>query len=175
MDELITGLSNHGSLAPARRLPCLQTVLAARDQLHSALQSLRSWYQEAENRASDQSGEESATTHSVVRNKVVSKVVYTLPSGVSKGSTQWVWGWLSRFSTLLQIYAQLTVKYQSWAIIKVNLLIVLRSTLQRFHLLIFLNILRVAKNIRPARCRKTNTVSGHAALLPIFFGHFFFF
>lgn len=90
VDELITGLSNHGSLAPARRLPCLQTVLAARDQLHSALQSLRSWYQEAENRASDQSGEESATTHSVVRNKVVSKVVYTLPSGVSKGSTQWV-------------------------------------------------------------------------------------
>lgn len=93
VDELITGLSNHGSLAPARRLPCLQTVLAARDQLHSALQSLCSWYQEAENRSSvgsDQSGEESATTHSVVRNKVVSKVVYTLPSGMSKGSTQWV-------------------------------------------------------------------------------------
>lgn len=93
VDELITGLSDDGSLAPAMRLPCLQTVVAARDELLSALQSLCSWNQEAENRSSvgsDKSGEESATTHSVVRNKVVSKVVYTLPSGVSKGSTQWV-------------------------------------------------------------------------------------
>lgn len=93
VDELVTGLSNDGPLTPALRLPCLQTVLVARDELHSALQSLCSWNQEAENRSSvgsDKSGEESATTHSVVRNKVVSKVVYTLPSGVSKGSTQWV-------------------------------------------------------------------------------------
>lgn len=93
VDELITGLSNDGWLTPAVRRPCLQTALAARDELHSALQSLCSWNQEAENRSSvgsDKSGEESATIHSVVRNKVVSKVVYTLPAGVSKGSTQWM-------------------------------------------------------------------------------------
>lgn len=91
VDELITGLSNDGSLTLAMRLPCLQSILAARDELHSALQSLCSWNQEAEDRSSfgsDKSVVESAT--SGVRNRVVSKVVYTLPSGASKSSTQLV-------------------------------------------------------------------------------------
>lgn len=93
VDELTTGLSDDGSLTLAMRLPCLQSILAARDELHSALQSLCAWNQEAEDRSSvgsDKSVVESATSHSVVRNGVVSKVVYTLPSGVSKGSTRWV-------------------------------------------------------------------------------------
>lgn len=93
VDDLVTSLSNDASLTLAMRLPCLQSVLAARDELQLALQSLCSWNQEAENRStadSDKSVEESVASHSVVRNRVVSKVVYTLPSGVSKGSTHWV-------------------------------------------------------------------------------------
>lgn len=100
VDELITGLSSDGTLTLAPKLPCLQSVLAARDELHSALQHLYSWSQAGENRssaASDKSAEdenitkESGTTHSVVRNRVIGKVVYTLPPGVlSKGSTHWV-------------------------------------------------------------------------------------
>lgn len=75
------------------KLPCLQSIIEARDELHSALQSLRSWSQDAENRSSlgsDKSAEGSATTHSSVYNRAVSKVVQILPSGVSKGSTRWV-------------------------------------------------------------------------------------
>lgn len=93
VDELVTSLSNDASLTPAMGLPCLQSISAARDELQSALQSLCSWNQEAEKSSSadsDKSVEESVASHSVVRNRVVSKVVYTLPTGVSKGSTQWV-------------------------------------------------------------------------------------
>lgn len=86
----------------ALRLPCLQNVMAARDELHSALQSLSSWNQQdpGANRsssASDKSTEdellskESATTHCSVRNRVVSKIVYSLPPGVTtKSNTHWV-------------------------------------------------------------------------------------
>lgn len=91
--ELITGLSNDGPLTLATRLPCLQNVLAARDELRSALQSLCSWNQEAEDRSSvgaEKSVVESAAARTAVRNGVMSKVVYTPPSGVSKGSTHWV-------------------------------------------------------------------------------------
>lgn len=100
VDELITGLSSDGTLTLAPKLPCLQSVLAARDELHSALHRLYSWSQAGQNRssaASDKSTEdenitkESRTTHSVVRNRVIGKVVYTLAPGVlSKGSTHWV-------------------------------------------------------------------------------------
>ncbi|XP_027145659.1 kinesin-like protein KIF14 isoform X1 [Larimichthys crocea] len=86
VDELITGLSKEGAVTLALRLPCLQNVMAARDELHSALQSLSSWNQQdpGANRsssASDKSTEdellskESATTHCSVRNRVVSKSV----------------------------------------------------------------------------------------------------
>lgn len=101
VDELITGLSKDGALTLALQLPCLQNVLAARDELHSVLQCLCSWNQQAgKNRSaavSDKSTEdenlteESPTTHSAVRNRVMSKITYTLTPGVlSNGSTHWV-------------------------------------------------------------------------------------
>lgn len=83
VDELVAGLSKDGS--PAAPPPCLQSVSAAREQLHSALQSLRSWNQEVEDGsrvASDTSVAESATTRSVVRSRVVSRAAYALPSAV---------------------------------------------------------------------------------------------
>ncbi|XP_033476758.2 kinesin-like protein KIF14 [Epinephelus lanceolatus] len=98
--ELITGLSKDGALTLSLQLPVLQSVLTARDELHSALQSLSSWRsQEAgESRssgASDKSTEDetsSKETHNAVRNRVVSKlVVCPLPAGVSAtGSLHWV-------------------------------------------------------------------------------------
>ncbi|KAM9357515.1 kinesin-like protein KIF14 [Symphorus nematophorus] len=99
VDELITGLSKEGALTLALQLPCLQSVMAARDELHSALQSLfSSWNQQesGESRSSataDKSTEDEilTATHSTVRNRVVSKMVYSLPPGVlSKGSPHWV-------------------------------------------------------------------------------------
>ncbi|XP_062279792.1 kinesin-like protein KIF14 [Scomber scombrus] len=103
VDELITGLSNEGAVTLSLQLPCLQTVMAARDELHSALQSLSSsWSQQVavESRSSatsDKSTEdelltkESVASHSAVRNRVVSKIVYSFPSGVSSsGSQHWV-------------------------------------------------------------------------------------
>lgn len=83
MDELIAALSKDGSLAAPP--PCLQSMSAAREQLHSTLQSLRCWNQEVEDGScvgSDKSVAESATTRSVVRSKVVSRGVCALPSAV---------------------------------------------------------------------------------------------
>ncbi|KAF1385577.1 hypothetical protein PFLUV_G00109210 [Perca fluviatilis] len=98
--EQIAGLSKEGALTPSLQLPFLQNVMAARDELHSALQSLSScWNQQGagESRssaASDKSTDEeilSKETRSAVRNRVVSKIVYSLPPGVSsKGSLHWV-------------------------------------------------------------------------------------
>lgn len=103
VDELVTGLSKEGALTLSLQLPCLQSVMAARDELHSALQSLSSSWNEhgaGESRssaASDKSTEdeiltkESTTTHSAVRNRVVSKIVYSLSPGMlPKGSSHWV-------------------------------------------------------------------------------------
>ncbi|XP_032381614.1 LOW QUALITY PROTEIN: kinesin-like protein KIF14 [Etheostoma spectabile] len=82
--EQITGLSKEGALTPSLQLPLLQSVMATRDELHSALQSLSSfWNQQGEGgsrsfAASDKSTEEeilSKKTHSAVRNRVVSKIV----------------------------------------------------------------------------------------------------
>lgn len=87
------------------QLSCLQSVTAARDELRSALQSLSSsWNQQGagESRSSAASDrtdstedefvtKESASTHNSVRNRVVSKIVYSLPPGASsKGSPHWV-------------------------------------------------------------------------------------
>ncbi|XP_034738211.1 kinesin-like protein KIF14 [Etheostoma cragini] len=98
--EQITGLSKEGALTPSLQLPFLQSVITTRDELHSALQSLSSsWNQQGaggrrSSAASDKSTEEeisSKKTHSAVRNRVVSKIVYSLPPGVStKGSLHWV-------------------------------------------------------------------------------------
>ncbi|XP_030290003.1 kinesin-like protein KIF14 [Sparus aurata] len=97
VDELITSLSKEGALTLAL------SIMAARDELHTALQSLSSsWNQQVaeESRssgASDMSAEdkmltkEGATTHCAVRNRVVSKMVYSLhPDVSSKGSPHWV-------------------------------------------------------------------------------------
>ncbi|XP_042367975.1 kinesin-like protein KIF14 [Plectropomus leopardus] len=98
VDELIIGLSKEGALL-SLQLPVLQSVMTARDELHSSLQSLSSWKsQEAgESRssaASDKSTEDEISTketHSAVRNRVVTKIVHTLPPGVSSaGSLHWV-------------------------------------------------------------------------------------
>ncbi|XP_060889796.1 kinesin-like protein KIF14 [Labrus mixtus] len=103
VDELVTDLSKEGALALALQLPCLESVIATRDELLSALQSLSSsWNQHGagERRSSatsdksleDESiSKDSAATHSAVRNRVMSKIVYSLPSGVTfKGTANWV-------------------------------------------------------------------------------------
>lgn len=101
VDELITGLSKDGSLTQALQLPFLQSILAARDELHSALQCLHSWnHQAGENSTSAISEKstsdeilttESATTHRAVRNRVKTKIVCSIPPGLSSnGNTHWV-------------------------------------------------------------------------------------
>ncbi|XP_031715464.1 kinesin-like protein KIF14 [Anarrhichthys ocellatus] len=99
VDELITGLSEEEALTPSLQLPLLQSVMAARDELHFALRSLSSWSQQVagENRssaASDKGTEDeilNKDTHGAVRNRVVSKIVFSLAPGVSsKGSPHWV-------------------------------------------------------------------------------------
>ncbi|XP_022625012.1 kinesin-like protein KIF14 [Seriola dumerili] len=103
VNELLSGLSKEGALMLSLQLPCLQSVMTARDELHSALQSLSSPWNEQEaeesrgSAASDKSIEDevltkgSATTHTALKNRVVSKIVYSLPPGVSsKGSPHWV-------------------------------------------------------------------------------------
>uniref|UniRef100_A0A3B4Z744 Kinesin-like protein KIF14 n=1 Tax=Stegastes partitus TaxID=144197 RepID=A0A3B4Z744_9TELE len=82
LDELITGLSTEEAVAPSLQLPCLQTVMSARDELHSALQSF-STHNEILTK-------DRAATHSAVRNRVVSKIVYLAPGGLSNGSPHWV-------------------------------------------------------------------------------------
>ncbi|XP_029987200.1 kinesin-like protein KIF14 isoform X2 [Sphaeramia orbicularis] len=102
VDELIIVLSREGDLMPSASSDP-KPFLAVHEELHSALQSLSSsWYQEEAEEtwtsaASDRSTEEeslqknSSTTHTVVRNRIVSKIVYTLPPGVtSSGSAHWV-------------------------------------------------------------------------------------
>ncbi|KAF3835228.1 hypothetical protein F7725_027786, partial [Dissostichus mawsoni] len=98
VDELITGLSKGQASNPSLQLPFLQSAMAARDELHSALQSLSSSWDQQEpgesrnSSASDKSTEDelSKNTHTAVRNRVVSKIVYSLPPGVSpKDSLHW--------------------------------------------------------------------------------------
>ncbi|KAM6921415.1 kinesin-like protein KIF14 [Xenentodon cancila] len=103
VDELITGLSKEGATTPSLQLPCLQTVICARDELHTALQSLSSFLSQQgvkESRNSAGSGKSTenesstkarAVTHSSIRNQVVSKIVYSLAPGVPcSGSPHWV-------------------------------------------------------------------------------------
>uniref|UniRef100_A0A3Q3GF49 Kinesin-like protein KIF14 n=1 Tax=Labrus bergylta TaxID=56723 RepID=A0A3Q3GF49_9LABR len=59
-----------GALALALQLPCLESVISLEDESIS---------------------KDSAATHRAVKNRVISKVVYALPSGVTfKGSANWV-------------------------------------------------------------------------------------
>ncbi|XP_026201774.1 kinesin-like protein KIF14 [Anabas testudineus] len=104
VNELIMSLSKEGALARSPQLPCTQSVMAAQDELHSALQSLLSSSHQQDtgesrsSSASDKSPEDeiltkqSATTHSAVKNLVISKITYSLPCGVSssKHSPHWV-------------------------------------------------------------------------------------
>lgn len=102
VDELITGMSKDGHLPLGPRLPCLQSVVAARDELQAALQSLHSWNRQAggsgrssaaSERSADEenSGKEGVGTHIAVASRVVSKDVYTLPVGATfTGNTHWV-------------------------------------------------------------------------------------
>lgn len=103
VDELITGLSKDGIGAPTLQLPCLQTVMSARDELHLVLESLSSLLnqqEEGESRSSasfekdteeENSARERAATHSTVRHRVVSKIVYALaPDVQSNSSPHWV-------------------------------------------------------------------------------------
>lgn len=101
VDELIDGMSKDGSLSLGLRLPCLQSVVAARDELQAALQCLHSWKRQAgesarSSAASEKSAdEENSGTHVAVASRVVSKAVYTLPAGATfAGNTHWVW-WTS--------------------------------------------------------------------------------
>lgn len=101
--EQVTEMSKDGALALALQLPSSESIMAAQDDLHSALQCLSSSWSKAgtgETRNSvtsvkstedETSTESSAVNYSSVRNRVVSKVVYSLPSGASfKGSSHWV-------------------------------------------------------------------------------------
>ncbi|XP_014822861.1 PREDICTED: kinesin-like protein KIF14 [Poecilia mexicana] len=104
VDELVIGLSKEGVEAKSLQLPCLQTVISARDDLHSALQSLLSsfWSQQGVNDSRSSAGSDNSlendssikdrpTTHNAVRNKGVYKVVYPFASGVPlSGSPHWV-------------------------------------------------------------------------------------
>ncbi|XP_030583286.1 kinesin-like protein KIF14 isoform X2 [Archocentrus centrarchus] len=94
-EELITGLSKDGAEAPALQLPCLQTVKSARDELHSTLQSLCSlWNQQEEGESrslasfekdteEESTTKEKAATHTTVRHRAVSKIVYSLAPGLT--------------------------------------------------------------------------------------------
>lgn len=102
VEELITSLSTVGAETPSLQLPCLHTGISARDELHSALQSLSSSLSqqgegERSSAESDKSTEneslskERAVTHSSVRNQVVSKIVFSLAPGMPcSGSPHWV-------------------------------------------------------------------------------------
>uniref|UniRef100_A0A3Q3JYI2 Kinesin-like protein KIF14 n=1 Tax=Monopterus albus TaxID=43700 RepID=A0A3Q3JYI2_MONAL len=103
VDELIMALSKEGVFTLSLQLPCLESVVAARDELRSALQSLSSSWDEQgagerqSSAISDKGTEDgiltkkSATTHSAGRNRVISKMVHSLPLGVSsKDGPHWV-------------------------------------------------------------------------------------
>ncbi|KAK2835393.1 hypothetical protein Q5P01_015877 [Channa striata] len=103
VNELIVGLSKEGAPTASLQLPCLQSVMAARDELFLALESLSSTCNQqrtGESRSSAGSHKstedetltkESAATHSATKNLVVSKMLCSLPLGVSsKDNPAWV-------------------------------------------------------------------------------------
>ncbi|KAF3690792.1 Kinesin-like protein KIF14 [Channa argus] len=99
VNDIIMGLSKEGAPVPSLQLPCLQSVMAARDELFLALQSLSSSCNQqrtGESRSSAAShksteGEiltkESAHTYSATKNVVVSKI---MSLGVSSDDPAWV-------------------------------------------------------------------------------------
>lgn len=101
VDELVTDLSRKGVETKSLQL---QSIISARDDLHSALQSLLSsfWSEQGVNDSRSSAGSDSSlendssikerpTTHNAVRNKGVYKVVYPFTSGVPlSGSPHWV-------------------------------------------------------------------------------------
>ncbi|XP_029356203.1 kinesin-like protein KIF14 [Echeneis naucrates] len=91
VNELLCELTTEGALTPSSQLSCPQNVTAARDELRSALQCLSSPWSEQEAGGSRSPEEELLTKDTAVRRRVVSKMVFSLPPGVSaKGSPHWV-------------------------------------------------------------------------------------
>ncbi|KAL1023324.1 hypothetical protein UPYG_G00039250 [Umbra pygmaea] len=105
ISEVINGLPGHGAspaiASSSLQLPCLQKVMAARDDLHAALQTLSGAFNPQgteENRVS--SGSERSGGGNVVmegvtamgRNRGVPKIIYSLSSGVSssRSDPRWV-------------------------------------------------------------------------------------
>ncbi|KAM6963083.1 kinesin-like protein KIF14 [Aplochiton taeniatus] len=95
------------SLSSGLQLPCVQSVVAARDELQAALQALSALFnhqgaaEKSESLASEDSGRDgslsnegsAAAAPSTLRNRTVPKMVYALSSGVSsvsKGEPHWV-------------------------------------------------------------------------------------
>lgn len=104
VDELITGPSSGGiAMSSGLQLPCLQSIMATRDELHSTLQSLTTAFNEqgggeSQGSSSEKSTEdgtsskESFSTRNTFRNQIVIKNVGSLPPGVlPNGNPHWVW------------------------------------------------------------------------------------
>ncbi|KAM4629240.1 kinesin-like protein KIF14 [Polymixia lowei] len=99
VDELIDGLPK-GTTSPSAssslQLPCVQRVLAARDELHSALQSLpAAFHQQGAGESRESCGSEKSAdrdrTSSKEKDRAVAKGVCALPPGVSSnGNPHWV-------------------------------------------------------------------------------------
>ncbi|XP_076007312.1 kinesin-like protein KIF14 isoform X2 [Genypterus blacodes] len=102
VDELITGLCKDGA-SSGLQLPCIQSVMAARDELHSALQCLSSaaWSQQGAGRSRGSATSERSTDDenlpkqraantSSCKNLIVSKTVFLPPTLSPNGSTHWL-------------------------------------------------------------------------------------
>nr|XP_057929608.1 kinesin-like protein KIF14 [Doryrhamphus excisus] len=94
VDEIIRGLSKEAAFVLSLHPPCGQALMAAQDELHSALQSLSvPWdQQEAAEMTSDESRDDARVPkESAARHGGVNTFVYSLPPGVtSYGSPRWV-------------------------------------------------------------------------------------
>ncbi|XP_062868886.1 kinesin-like protein KIF14 [Trichomycterus rosablanca] len=97
--DLVHGLPRQSSANPADtlQLPCLRSVMASRDDLHSALCSLAELFDQSHDETTDSSSNsafsDGETQDAAHGNKVrtVTKVVYSLSSGVSSSSRDIRW------------------------------------------------------------------------------------
>lgn len=107
IDEVINGLPRGTGAATVSgmQLPCVQSVMAARDELHSALRSLCTAFdqEEAAERRGSSGSEKSAeerdpakegghASSTTWRNRAVPNILHSLSSGVSSsnGDPRWV-------------------------------------------------------------------------------------
>lgn len=111
IDDIISGLPRQagtGTGGAGLQLPCVQSIMDARDDVHAALRSLATAFKSGRARARDSTGSEGSSRRSVEecntsvgsnsslaslppRNKTVPKIMYSLagPTPVSK-DVQWV-------------------------------------------------------------------------------------